>query len=219
VVAVVVAVGMFGAPTTVVLAGTAVAGRVWWLHHQRLERARSRQAQLPEALERLASALRSGASVPQALAEAGRNSPEPLGPELAELATAATRGRPVLDVLDGWTAAHDDQGTRLAATALALAAGIGAAPARAVDVVAATLRERLEVAGERRALATQARASATVLSAAPIGFALLLGLTDGAAARFLLRTPQGWACLVTGLGLDLVGAIWMTRLTHTGDPR
>ena len=56
-------------------------------------------------------------------------------------------------------------GTRLAATALALASGVGAASARALDGVAATLRERLELA-ENATLATQARASAVVLSAA-----------------------------------------------------
>ena len=47
---------------------------------------------------------------------------------------------------------------------------------------------------ERRALASQARASAVVLSAAPLLFALLLGMSDGAAARFLLvRVPAGSA--------------------------
>lgn len=208
-----------GPPLTVVLGAGGAAGWLWWRQHRRQELARVRQAQLPEALERLASALRSGSSLPQALTEAGGNVPPPLGPELGDLGRATQRGRPLLDVLDGWAGAHDDHGTRLAATALALAAGIGAAPARAIDGVAATLRERLEVAGERHALATQARTSAVVLSAAPVGFALLLGVTDAAAARFLLTNPLGWISLVTGIGLDLAGLVWMTRLTRTGDVR
>jgi tight adherence protein B len=206
---------VLGLRMALVLAVGGLGARLWWQRHQVARRARRRQAQIPEALERLASALRSGSSLPQALAEAGRSTAEPLGPELAGLARDAGRGRSLLDVLDGWAACHDDHATRLAATALALAAGVGAAPARAVDGVAATLRERLELAGERRALATQARTSATVLSAAPVGFALLLGLTDGAAGRFLLGTPQGWACLIVGVGLDVLGAVWMQRLTQS----
>ena len=85
-------------------------------------------------------------------------------------------------MLDEWSAAHDDPGTRLAATALVLATVVGSTPARAVDGVAATLRERLDLAAERRALAVQARTSALVLSVAPVGFAALLVVGDTAAA-------------------------------------
>jgi tight adherence protein B len=177
---------------------------------------RRRQALLPEALERMAAALRTGSSLPQSLGEAARGTADPLGPELAGLAEQATRGMPVLAVLDGWTADRSDRGTRLAAVALALATGVGAAPARALDGVATTLRERLELAGERHALATQARASAVVLSAAPPVFAALLTLGDPEASRFLLRTPVGWSCIAVGVGLDVAGGLWMSRLTRAG---
>jgi len=179
---------------------------------------RRRREQLPEALERMAAALRSGLSLPQALAAAGTATPDPLGGELAALAREAERGRPVTEVLDGWVARYDDRGTRLAATALALAAGVGAAPARAIDGVAATVRERQQLAAERRALATQARTSAAALAVAPLGFSLLLAATDPTAARFLLWTPGGWACLAIGLALDGGGVLWMTRLVRSEDP-
>lgn len=181
---------------------------------QRAQTIAKRRSQLPQALERLAGALRSGSSLPVALGEAGRAAPDPLGPELAALALAADQGQPVAAVLDDWTRQHDEPGTRLAATALVLATVVGAAPARAVDGVAATLRERLELGAERRALASQARTSAVVLSAAPVLFAVLLGMSDGAAARFLLDSRAGWACLALGLGLDALGAWWMARLTR-----
>ena len=177
--------------------------------HRRARALVRRRSQLPRALERLAGALRSGSSLPIALAEAGRVTPDPLGAELAALALGASRGQPMAVVLDGWTRQHDDPGTRLAASALVLATVVGVAPARAVDGVAATLRERLELSAERRALASQARTSAVVLSAAPLLFALLLGMSDGAAGRFLLHSRAGWACLAGGVGLDAAGAWWM----------
>lgn len=187
---------------------------------RRRRRARAlvaRRGQLPRALEGLAAALRSGSSLPVALDEAGRATPHPLGPELQALALGAGRGQSMAVVLDGWTRRHDDAGTRLAATALVLATVVGVTPARAVDGVAATLRERLELSAERRALASQARTSAVVLSAAPVAFAVLLGMGDGAAGRFLLHSPAGWACIAGGLGLDALGAWWMARLTR-GEP-
>jgi tight adherence protein B len=178
------------------------------------ERSR-RDQQMPGALERLATALRSGASLPQALREVGEALDPPLGPEVATLAQAAERGRPLRDVLDEWSSAHDDPGTRLAATALVLASVVGSTPARAIDGVAATVRERLDLAAERRALAVQARTSALVLSVAPVGFAALLVVGDTAAAGFLLGTPAGWTCLALGLALDVTGAWWMTRLSRS----
>src|ERR671911_579032 len=166
----------------------------------------------------VAGALRSGSSLPVALGEAGHATSHPLGPELVGLANEAAQGRPMAAVLDRWTHDHDDRDTRLAATALALSAAVGATPARAVDGVAATVRERLDPAAERPALGSPARASAVVLSIAPAAFAVLLGVSDGAAARFLLRTPAGWLCLAVGLGVDAGGAWWMARLTRGAGP-
>jgi tight adherence protein B len=186
--------------------------------HRRARALAQRRSQLPPALEELAVALRSGSSLPVALGEAGRATSDPLGPELEALALGAGRGQPMAAVLDDWTRRHDDPGTRLAATALALANAVGVASARAVHGVAATLRERLELSAERRALASQARTSAVVLSAAPLLFAVLLGVSDGAAGRFLLQSRAGWACLAGGIGLDAVGAWWMARLTRGLQP-
>jgi tight adherence protein B len=203
------------------LAGAVVAAAVAPVVARRRARTdvrRRRRTQLPGALERLATALRAGSSVPTALGAVGGGLPAPIGPELAELGRQAEGGRAVAEVLDEWAARHDDAGTRLAASALVLATVVGGAPGRAVDGVAATLRERLDLSDERRALGSQARMSTLVLSVAPLGFALLLGATDGASSRFLLGTPAGWACLVVGLGLDAAGAWWMARLTRGGEP-
>jgi tight adherence protein B len=205
---------LFGVVVLAIVLLAGAAGRVAWLRRATALVDRRRRAQLPEALERMAAALRTGSSPPQALAEAARGTAEPLGPELDALSRQASRGQPLVTVLDGWTALHPDRGTRLAAVALALASGVGAVPARALDGVATTLRERLELADERHALATQARASAVVLSAAPPVFAALLTLGDPEASRFLLQSPPGWLCIALGVGLDVVGAVWMTRLTR-----
>jgi tight adherence protein B len=181
-------------------------------------RRRLRAAQLPPALERLATSLRSGASLPAAMAEAAAATEPPLGAELAAVAEATRRGRPIVAGLDDWSWRHDDAGTRLAATAMALATVVGSAPARAVDGVAATLRERLDLDAERRALGAQARASALVLAIAPLAFAAVLIAGDTSAARFLLTTPGGWTCLAAGVSLDAAGAWWMARLTRGAAP-
>lgn len=192
----------------------ALAGRALRQRRAQVRTAQRRRQQMPEALERMATALRTGSSLPQALADAGHSLPPPLGPELTELARRTGAGQPLLAALDDWGGSRQDSATRLASTALALATRVGAAPARALDGVAATLRDRLGLSDERRAQAAQARYSALVLSVAPLGFTGMLVATNRAAANFLLGTPLGWACLLLGLGLDAAGAAWMGHLTR-----
>lgn len=176
-------------------------------------RQRRRDAQLPEALDRVASALRSGASLAAALREAATLAPQPLAGELRAVVDDVDGGCPLSDALERWA----DEATpplRLAAAALGLGAATGGSVARAVDGVAQTLRDRRQAAGEVRALATQARASAGLLAVAPLGFAALVAAADPASARLLLGTPVGLACLVAGLALQALGAMWMARIVR-----
>ncbi len=204
-----------GPRAVALLAMVALVGPVRDRLHRRAALRHRREAQLPTALDRLAAALRTGSSLPMAIDEVGGALDAPLGPELRAVAGDIARGRPVRDALDAWASAHGDAGTRLAASALVVSTVVGSTPARAIDGVAATVRERLDLVAERRTMAAQARTSALVLSVAPVAFAAVLVLADTAAAGFLLGTPAGWACLASGITLDAAGAWWMARLSRS----
>lgn len=193
------AVGLVAGPLALVLAG----GR----------NERRRTAQLPEALDAIAAGLRGGLALPTAIAGA-TSVGAPLGAELAAVAHEVDAGRPLTDAVARWQAGAADPHTALAGAALSVAAQVGGPGARAIDGAAASLRERIGSEAETAALATQGRASAAVLTLAPLGFALLLSSLDPAAGRFLLGTPVGWLCVALGLGLDAAGAWWMVRLVR-----
>jgi tight adherence protein B len=178
-------------------------------------RDRQRDRQLPDALDRLGASLRAGAAVGPALVALAHEVPHPLATELRRLGWSIEHGQPVADALARWSGSERaSRDVRLVAAALSLGAGAGGEVARAVDSIAATLRERHEVAAEARALATQARASATLLIAAPLAFTALVATVEPRAVAFLLTTPIGLACLLLGVGLDGVGAAWMARITR-----
>lgn len=122
----------------------------------------------------------------------------------------------LVTALERWAVARPLPGVRLAAAALALAVEVGGGGARALDGVALTLRQRQAAAGEVRALATQARLSAVVLTLAPLAFAAVASVSDPRAAAILLRSPVGQGCLALGLSLDALGAAWMARVTRVG---
>jgi len=170
------------------------------------------EAALPEGLESVARALRSGASLRQAIGEAAKTTPGPLGRELLRVSVDAAHGMPLLVTLEALAVRRPLSGVRLAVAALCLGAEAGGAQARAVDGVATTLRERLAVAAEARALASQARMSALVIGIAPIGFGVFAASTDPRTAEFLLHTSAGITLLGAGLALDGLGWLWMQRL-------
>lgn len=175
--------------------------------------ARLEQA-LPDALESVARSLRSGASLRQAIEEAGAASgpSRVLAGELSRAAAEAAHGASLVTALEAVGARRPLPGVRLGVAALCLGAETGGAQARAVDGVAATVRERLAVAAELKALSSQARISALVIGLAPIGFGAFAAATDPRASEFLLHTPAGLILLATGLVLDAVGWLWMQHL-------
>jgi tight adherence protein B len=179
--------------------------------------ARLEQA-LPGALEAVARSLRSGASLRQAVEEAGsaagRGPGKVLAAELARAAHEAAQGASLVSALEGVAARRPLPGVRLGVAALCLGAETGGAQARAVDGVAATVRERLAVAAELRALSSQARISALVIGLAPVGFGAFAAATDPRTSDFMLHTPAGLVLLSVGLVLDGVGWMWMQRLAR-----
>jgi tight adherence protein B len=171
------------------------------------------EAELPPLLDDVARALRSGGSLHQALTEAA-SGPGDARAQLAGALQAISGGQSFNAALDRWLAARPVPGVRLTVAALGLASETGGGAARAIDGVAATLRDREAVARELRALTSQARLSASVISIAPVAFAVMAVGVDGSTATFLFRTPIGGVCLLVGLALDAAGMVWMARLTR-----
>ena len=185
--------GQVELPTTSPSLAMVVEGIGGRLERVRPARRRNRRdAQLPDALDRLASSLRGGRSVGPALVELAGDVADPLGGELRTVAGSLAHGAPVGVALTRWAdSPGSSSDVRLVAAALTLGAEAGGEVARAVDRIAATLRERRELHAEVQSLATQARASAGVLALAPLAFTGLVATIEPGAVAFLVTTPIG----------------------------
>lgn len=194
----------------VVVGGPALA-LVW------AERRRRRRVghTLPGALDEIARSLRAGASLVQAIDDAALATPGAIGDDLFAMVAAHRAGVPLAEALARWRTTRPLPAVRLTASALELGLAAGGTHARAVDGVAATLRDNLAISAEVRAQAAQAQASALVIGLAPIGFTALACLADHRTASFLFQTPAGLGCLAVGGALDAAGALWMARITRT----
>ncbi|WP_419849448.1 type II secretion system F family protein [Candidatus Poriferisocius sp.] len=194
-------------------AGIAIA--LMALRANRHRRDRVIEAQLPGFLEAIARGLRTGLQLGPAAVEAASSTPPPLCHEVAPLAAELRRGIRSADVFDRWARSRPGSGAGLAAAAMAFAATAGGARARAIDGVAATLRDRAALELEVRSLTSQARVSAMMIAALPLGFMLLSASVGDHSAGFLFTTRLGLAILACGLGLDVIGGLWMRRIVNS----
>jgi tight adherence protein B len=148
------------------------------------------------ALERVAAEVRTGASLPAAIAAV-----EPL-PGGATRLTAG--GGP----LPGLAAGDDDAAYAL--HALGAAHNLGGPVAATLDNAAATLRERDAMRAEACAHSAPARLSAGVLTAVPLVFCAG-NLATSPTFRAAWASSAGLVCAAVGAALNIVGWRWMRR--------
>lgn len=201
-------VGMFS--LVVASASIGVSALLRWAARLR-EPARYERA-LVAALEALARQLRGGAGLTVALAEVSQSTGGLLGSDLHEVHRVLARGERFGAALRQWSQRRSDPAVAHVVAGLGLGHASGALRARHVEELAEGLRVAQRAQSEAAAWASQAGASAVIMVVCPLAFSLLLATGDVAVRNFFLHTPLGWACLGSGLGLDLAAAAAMTKM-------
>jgi tight adherence protein B len=217
-----------GASLTAGLLGLALVGpmglvagtTLGWLMPRALEkRKRARierdlERQLAEIAESTAMAIRSGFSILQALEFAA----EEATPPMSGLLDRFIRERRLGEAFEsGLLRFADDLGTadaRLFALVVTIHARSGGNLAGAIDEVADTIRHRIAVRRELRALSAQGRISGSILGALPIAFFLVLAATSRQDLGPVYRSPAGLAMISSGLVMEALAFVWIRRLLH-----
>ncbi|HEV2365600.1 MAG TPA: type II secretion system F family protein [Caulobacteraceae bacterium] len=161
-------IALAAAPAAVVLAAFG------YLNFRAGQRAKLIAVQLPAALEVIVRSLEAGHPVPTAVALVGRELPDPLGSEFGmaadEIAYGATLEQAVARIAD--RCRHPD--IDLFAATIRLQERSGGNLTGLLKTVARTVRERLKMRLKIKAASSEGRASAYVLTAAPICVFLML---------------------------------------------
>jgi tight adherence protein B len=190
---------------------TIAVGRLGRVRSHRALAAR-RDEQLADAVAALTAAVRSGMSVPQAIAYATREADVPVADDLARMVSDIDVGVPMADAVDGWARRTGSEDAQLVAGALDLHRRSGGDLPAVLDQVAATIRERVAVGREIRALTAQARLSGWILGVLPVGFFAFLWLTSRRDIQGALATPAGLGSVLLGLALEVGAFFWIRSL-------
>jgi tight adherence protein B len=173
--------------------------------------------QLLDVVTAIASALRSGRSLGQALTTAADEADDPLSTILAGTAHAASLGVPMDEALDRFADAVGGSDVRLVSGVLKVHRRTGGALAAALDDVARTLADRREAARELRSLTAQARLSAGILGLLPLGFFLFLSVVARRDIESAYRTTAGASAIGIGLALQGAAFVWIRRLLRVDE--
>lgn len=182
-----------------------VVGRRWMTGRRELDRRRGAARHLPGVVSNLARSVGSGATLTAAVREVAPGVGGELGHELRAVVALLDRGYGTDRVLALWGRATVIDGVDLLVATCRFSVANGAGLVGALDGVAATLLDKVEVSDEITALASQARVSTMALLALPPVGAALFALVDPSVAGVLFGTTAGRLCLTIGVGLDLLG--------------
>jgi tight adherence protein B len=196
------------------LAATAAAVTAPAMVARRRERRREIAAQerLAEAVSLVASAMRSGRSLHQAIELAATDLDPPLGSTFRRLADRTGLGDPMDESIDAWARDVGGPDARLVAGVLKLHRRTGGSLAVSLENLAGTLRDRRASARELGSLTAQARLSATILGLLPIGFFLFLSVIARRDLEAAYQTTTGVAAIGFGFALQGAAYVWIRHL-------
>lgn len=168
--------------------------------------------QLPNSLAILASSVRGGFSLFQALQLISRESDEPSKTEYTRVIQEISLGNPMSTALEGLSQRMPTEDVDILVTAITMQQQTGGNLTHVLDVVAATIRDRYRVKREIKSLTAQQRFSGILLGVLPFLLTLALYVINPKYVGKLFE--PGWVlCMPIGaLVLTVLGLFLMRKL-------
>ncbi|MGJ7441411.1 type II secretion system F family protein [Aquipuribacter sp. MA13-6] len=170
---------------------------------------------LPETLGLVASGLRAGYSVSQALEAVVKEGQEPMRSEFHRALVEARLGVTVDDALQGIADRMQSQDFAWVVMAIRIHNEVGGNLSEILDTVGATLRERSRLRRQVDVLSAEGRLSAWIIGLLPVVFTGYLLLTRPDYLLPLVQTDLGLALLALGgvlFGVGVLGLRWAVKV-------
>jgi tight adherence protein B len=193
------------------LIGTALAliAPRTWLSNRVRRRQREFDDQLPDTITLLANALRAGSSFLQACDLVVRQTQPPISQEFARLIREVNYGLAFEQALDNTARRVRSDDFGLLATAVAIQYQVGGNLAEVLDSISFTIRERIRIKGEVRALTAQQRLSGFIVALLPIALGVILAALFPRFMAPMFQAPPSFFGFPLGVALLGLGGIMM----------
>lgn len=163
---------------------------------------------LPEAIELITNALKSGFSLESALRMAAKEIPDPVGIELAVAFEEQNLGVSLTEALSNLGNRVQSEDLNLFITTLLIHKKTGGNLAEVLEKIGNTIRERFRLEKEVKIFSAQGRFSGIVLVVLPIIVTIIIWVINPSYVRILIEEKAGKYLLGTALVMQFVG-IWV----------
>ena len=183
-----------------------------WLFWKRGERLKKFQAQLPDAMELVARALRAGHSLAAGMHVVAEEMPQPIAKEFGRVYEEQNLGIPLEDCLKGMTERVPNLDLRFFVTSVAIQRQTGGDLAEILDRIGYVIRERFKILGQVKALTAEGRLSGVVLIALPIGLFFMMLWMKPDYIDDLWTTKEGIKMSIGAIVLMLIGSFAIKKI-------
>ena len=171
--------------------------------------------QMPDALDMIVRALRVGQSVDNALKEAGRNCPPPLGTEIRTIYEEVALGIPFATALRNFEARFVRLAdVKLMTTAFIIQRETGGNLTQVLANLSDLIRERDTLKRQVAALTAEGRSSAMILGLLPVAVGAFFWIVKPAYIQPLFSHPMGRRMLVAAILMEITGFVVMRLMTR-----
>jgi tight adherence protein B len=186
----------------------------FWLQSKQNKRAKAFGDQLPDMLTMLTGSLRAGYGLLYAISVIEKEMPEPMATEFGRVLKETALGYSLSDALDHLVARVQNDDLELIVTAVHIQSEVGGSLADVLETISRTIRERIQLKGQIRALTSQQKMTGTVLSALPFIMGTLLFLLSPDYMSGILQ--PGWPLLlpISAVAMVVLGNIVMRQVTR-----
>src|SRR3954447_5198392 len=183
-----------------------------WLWYKRASRLKKFGAQLPEAMELVARALRAGHSLAAGLHVVADEMPDPIAKEFGRVYEEQNLGVSLDDALMHMCDRVPNLDLRFFVTSVNIQRQTGGDLAEILDRIGHVIRERFKILGQVKALTAEGRLSGIVLIAMPIGLFLMMLHMKPDYVSLLWTDPMGQQMSVGAIILMLIGSYAIKKI-------
>jgi tight adherence protein B len=197
-----------------------VVGVIGTLYFLRMRRERwlvKAEEQLPDFFRNISSSMRAGSSFGQALAVLGRDTPEPLGPEIRRLARREALGFTMEQALNELAQRVPSKDLNLAIVAIQVQRDVGGALSPLLNSIVDTIESRQRLKAEVRTLTAAGRMSGYILTALPVGLGIIIWFLDPAYIGALFTQTIGNIMIGYAVVSIIIGSVVINRMVKGPD--
>lgn len=183
-----------------------------WLYWKRSQRLNKFAAQLPDALELVARALRAGHSLAAGLHVVAEEMQAPISTEFGRVYEEQNLGVPLDDALQNMCERIPNLDLKFFVTAVTIQRQTGGDLAEILDKIGYVIRERYKILGQVKALTAEGRLSGVVLIGLPFALFVLMLFMKYDYISLLWTDPLGIQMSVIALVLQVLGAYCIRKI-------